>query len=149
MKANRYPYYSGSGLGLTEHDACSGSNPPAYCSDGTSWWDNWGSTIIGIIGTSITKIGDRYQTIIDNEAMKKSIAAATGGGAGAPTTTQQNTMAQMLANQTGMSLTEAQAKISELLGNGIKKETSYPSWLLPAGIGLVLIVLLRGQGGGR
>jgi hypothetical protein len=153
LQAVRYPYYANSGIGLVDwncYDSHTGAQIP--CTDtgtGTSWWDDWGSTIIAIIGASIIKIGDRYQTILDNKKIQEALAKATGGGSGAPTQATFDKLAQDLATLKGITLSQAK----EILNNngvngGIPTPSTYPSWLLPAGIGLVLFVLLnRGKGG--
>jgi hypothetical protein len=147
LQATNYPYYSGSGLGFLgeTYDACSMPNPPSYCSSG-SWWDNNAGFVVTTIGTLLTLWGNKLTQDQMNKKINESLSA-TYGAVGKPNAAQQETLVQQLIN---IGYTEAAAReiISGTVGKGISPKTDYPSWLLPAGIGLVLFVLLnKGKGG--
>lgn len=140
-------YYSGSGLGLTEYDACASANPPAYCST-TSWWDRNGGFIVTLIGGMIEQYGTRMTTDQANKEIKRAISESIGGSPGAPSQADIEKMTQQIMSA-NPSYTYAQARaiVTGTVGNGIPSPTALPSWLLPAGIGLVLFVLLQRKGG--
>jgi hypothetical protein len=149
FKATNYPYYSGSGIGNLgeDYDACSSPYPPAYCTGDTSWWDSNGGWIVTLIGNILTQWGTHLTQEQMNKQIMDTIKNTQPGGAAAPTDAQKLAMARTLAANMGWTEQRALDAINGTVGSGVPPKTEYPSWLLPAGIGLVAFILLSRRGG--
>ena len=147
LQAVRYPY-SGSGIGNLGAGCYDNMGTwQTVCPD-SSWWSTYGPMIVSIIGSTLTQVGTTWQQQVSNQKILDAVKSATGGGSGVPSAATTESLAQQLATAKGISIDQARAIINNTVGNGVPTPTQYPSWLLPAGIGLAVYLLLgRGKGG--
>lgn len=114
---------------------------PTYDNPQTSWGSTWGPVIMQMIGAALTIGGTYWQQQVTRQALEQQYQQTTGQQLGVPTQQDVNTMAVQLAKM-GFS----QEQISQILSSAvpnIQPKSDLPSWVLPVGIAVGAMALLR------
>ena len=108
-----------------------------------SWGSQWGPIILQMIGSAATIGGQYWQNQITRDQLQQQYQSTTGQALGIPTSQDKDAIAVQLQKM-GYSTAEINSILNKAIPDTQDKD-SMPSWLLPAGVGLVALMLIQNR----